>query len=150
MTTKPTSRPLSAAELIALYPPNEEPLPDAMTQEPYITDSLYLARDHFRDRADVFMSSNTFIYYDEGNRRAHVAPDWYVSFGVDPEAIREIESYLLWIVGKAAGVRAGDRLPFDLPQRPGPEAGPVRPARSAGILAVRPERRRIVRRAAGG
>ncbi len=100
MTTKPTSRPLSAADLIALYPPNEEPLPDAMTQEPYITDSLYLARDYFRGRADVFMSSNTFIYYDESNHRAHVAPDWYVSFGVDPEAIRELESYLLWIVGK--------------------------------------------------
>ena len=46
------------------------------------------------------MSSNTFIYYDEGNPRACVAPDWYISFGVDPEAILEIESYLLWIVGK--------------------------------------------------
>ena len=100
MTTQPTSRPLSSADLIALYPPNEEPLPDAMTQEPYITDSLYLARDYFLGRSDVFMSSNTFIYYDEGNRRAHVAPDWYVSFGVDPQTIREIESYLLWIVGK--------------------------------------------------
>ena len=91
---------MAAADLIALYPPNEEPLPDAMTQEPFITDSLYLARDHFRDRSDVLMSSNTFIYYDEGNRRAAVAPDWYVSFGVDPDAIREIESYLLWVVGK--------------------------------------------------
>ena len=91
---------MSAAELIALYPPNEEPLPDAMIQEPFITDSLYLVRDHFRELSDVLMSSNTFIYYDERDRRASVAPDWYVSFGVDPEAIREIESYLLWLVGK--------------------------------------------------
>ena len=99
MTTKPHPK-RTAAELIALYPPNEEPLPDAMIQEPYITDSLYLARDHLRDRSDVLMSSNTFIYYEEGNRRACVAPDWYVAFGVDPATIREVESYLLWEVGK--------------------------------------------------
>ena len=99
MTTKPYPK-RTAAELIALYPPNEEPLPDAMIQEPYITDSLYLARDHLRERSDVLMSSNTFIYYEEGNRRACVAPDWYVVFGVDPAAIREVESYLLWEVGK--------------------------------------------------
>ena len=99
MTIKPHPK-RTAAELIALYPPNEEPLPDAMIQEPYITDSLYLARDHLRERSDVLMSSNTFIYYEEGNRRACVAPDWYVVFGVDPAAIREVESYLLWEVGK--------------------------------------------------
>ena len=99
MTTKPHPK-RTAAELIALYPPNEEPLPDGMIQEPYITDSLYLARDHLRERSDVLMSSNTFIYYEEGNRRACVAPDWYVVFGVDPAPIREVESYLLWEVGK--------------------------------------------------
>ena len=65
MTTKTTRRRLSPAELTALYPPNEDPLPDAMIQEPYITDSLYLARDYFRNRADVFIRSNTFTTMKE-------------------------------------------------------------------------------------
>ena len=40
MTTIKQPARLSAAELTVLYPPNEDPLPDAMTQEPYVTDSL--------------------------------------------------------------------------------------------------------------
>ena len=87
-------------EIHPLYPPNEEPRPDGMRQEPIITQQLHVFREYFRDRNDVVMSTNNFIYYEQGNPRARVAPDWYISFGVNPEAIMSRESYLLWEVGK--------------------------------------------------
>ena len=83
-----------------LYPPNEEPRPDGMRQEIVVTQQLHVFRELFRDRSDVVMSTNNFIYYEQGNPRARVAPDWYVAFGVNPEAIISRESYLLWEVGK--------------------------------------------------
>ena len=83
-----------------LYPPNEEPRPDGMRQEIVITQQLHVFRELFRERSDVVMSTNNFIYYEQGNPRARIAPDWYVSFGVNPEAIISRESYLLWEVGK--------------------------------------------------
>ena len=83
-----------------LYPPNEEPRPDGMRQELVITQQLHVFREYFRERSDVVMSTNNFIYYERGNPRARVAPDWYVSFGVNPEAIISRESYLRWEVGK--------------------------------------------------
>jgi len=50
-------------------------------------------RAHFRTRADVYVAGNLFIYYEEGNRAAVVAPDVFVVIGA-PERIRS--SYLLW------------------------------------------------------
>ncbi len=98
MTSK--LHPPAYPETDPLYPPNEEPRPDGMRQEIVITQQLHVFRELFRDRSDVVMSTNNFIYYEQGNPRARVAPDWYVSFGVNPEAIISRESYLLWEVGK--------------------------------------------------
>ena len=51
-----------------------------------------LAR-RYRDRSDVYVSSNLFVYYEEGNPRAVVAPDVFVVFGAPRHARR---SYKLW------------------------------------------------------
>ena len=98
MTSK--LHPPAYPETDPLYPPNEESRPDGMRQEIVITQQLHVFRELFRDRSDVVMSTNNFIYYEQGNPRARVAPDWYVAFGVNPEAIISRESYLLWEVGK--------------------------------------------------
>ena len=95
-----TIHPPAYPEADPLYPPNEKPRPDGMRQEIVITQQLHVFREYFRDRSDVVMSANNFIYYEQGNPRARVAPDWYVSFGVNPEAIISRESYLVWEVGK--------------------------------------------------
>jgi Uma2 family endonuclease len=47
----------------------------------------------FQHRADVYVSGNIFIYYEEGNPEAVVAPDVFVVFGT---AKRERSSYFLW------------------------------------------------------
>lgn len=100
MTTKPKRLTQQDFDLLELYPPNDEPVPDSMRQEIVITQQLHVLRDRFRERSDVIMSSGNFIYYEQGNPRAVIAPDWYVSFGVDPDAILSRESYLMWEVGK--------------------------------------------------
>ena len=59
---------------------------------------MYVAtalRRHFARRAagDVYVSTNSFLYYERGNPRAVVAPDVYVVIGA-PGHLRD--SYLLW------------------------------------------------------
>ena len=48
---------------------------------------------YFQHRADVYVSGNMFIYYEEGNPEAVVAPDIFVVFGTTR---RERSSYFLW------------------------------------------------------
>ena len=64
----------------------------------HITCMLYVLsalKWHFekRARADVYVSANSFLYYEQGNPRAVVAPDVFVVRGV-PNHLRD--SYLLW------------------------------------------------------
>ena len=56
---------------------------------------LSALRWHFEkcDRGDVYVSANSFLYYEQGNPRAVVAPDVFVVRGV-PNHLRD--SYLLW------------------------------------------------------
>ena len=56
---------------------------------------LEALKRHFeiRAREDVYVSANSFLYYERGNPRAVVAPDVFVVRGV-PNHLRD--SYLLW------------------------------------------------------
>ena len=61
-----------------------------------ITPLLYARealRHHYRERADVYVAANLFIYYEEGNRDAAVAPDVFVVLGA---AAHDRHSYRLW------------------------------------------------------
>src|SRR5215831_8651264 len=53
---------------------------------------------YFQDRPDVYVSGNLFIYYEEGNPQASIAPDVFVVFGASK---RDRASYLLWNEPKA-------------------------------------------------
>ena len=61
-----------------------------LTPIAYARDAL---RDYFRDRPDVYVAANLFIYYQQGNREAVVAPDVFVVLGV-PNHDRH--TYRLW------------------------------------------------------
>jgi Uma2 family endonuclease len=56
---------------------------------------------HFQDRQDVYVAGNLFIYYEEGNPQAVVAPDVFVVVGA-PKHDRS--SYMLWREPKAPDV----------------------------------------------
>ena len=61
-----------------------------LTPVAYARDAL---RDHFRGRPDVYVAANLFIYYEEDNLDATVAPDVFVVLGA-PNHDRH--TYRLW------------------------------------------------------
>lgn len=93
-----------AAQHVATVPNIDYPSSDGqpMAESDFQRDPLIYAvqtlERYFRDRADVYVSGNLFIYYEAGNRAAVVAPDVFVVFGVPK---RQRSSYLLWEEGQA-------------------------------------------------
>ncbi len=76
------------------YPSSDgKPMAETDHQRIPLTYAVDGLRHHFRNRADVYVSGNLFIYYQEGNPRAVVAPDVFVVIGAE-RADRSI--YRLW------------------------------------------------------
>lgn len=74
------------------------PMAESNFQRQYLTYAVEVLRIHCQDYADVYVSGNLFIYYEQGNPKAVVAPDVFVVFGV---AKRDHFSYKLWEENKA-------------------------------------------------
>ena len=63
-----------------------------------LIDSITALRSHFLDREDVYVVGNMFLYYQEGNPRAVVAPDLFVVVGASKH---KRHTYKLWEEPKA-------------------------------------------------
>ena len=88
-----TVRPAAAIE----YPSGDgQPMAENDWQLHAILDSVSALHDHYLERPDVYVSGDLFVYYEEGNPRARVAPYVFVAFGV-PNHKRPI--YKLWEEG---------------------------------------------------
>ena len=77
--------------------------PDHMEQSREIHEvmgHLFAHFTGFHRRPDVFIDTDTNICYDPNNLNIRIAPDVYLAFGVDAEAIRPRQIYLPWEVGK--------------------------------------------------
>jgi Uma2 family endonuclease len=76
------------------YPSSDGlPMAESDFQRKPLTYAVEALDIYFQHRADVYVSGNMFIYYEEGNPEAVVAPDVFVVFGT---AKRERSSYFLW------------------------------------------------------
>ena len=64
----------------------------------YLREAL---RDHFRDAPQVYVAGNMFLYYEEGDPTACVAPDIFVVQGVSKH---ERRTYRLWEEGQPPAV----------------------------------------------
>ncbi len=62
----------------------------------YLIYGRNVLKSYFQDCSDVYVSGNLFIYYEQGNPRAVVAPDVFVVFGVKKGDRR---SYKTWEEG---------------------------------------------------
>ena len=83
------------------YPATDgAPLPDGSEQYHEFLHVNTLLQIHYADQPRVLVSGNTFIYYDQGRPGRNIAPDCYVAFDVDADAIIRQEHYRIWIVGK--------------------------------------------------
>ena len=110
MTTRLPRTPADGVAIPNLDPffgPDAPPLPDAvppddlMLQNPDIHYVLQILNDVMvGDRTDVFMDTNTIVYYDPADRNRRVQPDVYIAFDVDADAIRHRNGYVIWEQGK--------------------------------------------------
>src|SRR4028118_1074620 len=79
------------------YPSSDgEPMAESDITRDYITYGVEALKLYFQGRSDVYVSANSFVYYEEGNKAAVVAPDIYVVFGVIK---RKRDNYKVWEEG---------------------------------------------------
>ncbi len=76
------------------YPSSDGlPMAESVFQRKYILYAVDVLGEHFRDRKDIYVSGNLFIYYEERNPKAVVAPDVFVVMGAGNH---DRPSYRLW------------------------------------------------------
>lgn len=76
------------------YPSSDgQPMAETDFQRKPLTYAVDALAVHFRNRDDIYVSGNLFIYYEEGNPKAAVAPDVFVVIGA---AKHDRASYRLW------------------------------------------------------
>ena len=81
------------------YPCSDgQPMAETEFQLIPLIDAISALRSHFADREDVYVIGNMFLYYQEGNPRAVVAPDLFAVVGA-PKHWRN--TYKLWEEPKA-------------------------------------------------
>jgi Uma2 family endonuclease len=84
------------------YPETDgKPMAETDIHYEVVTNTRFALQWYFRDRDDVYVSGNLFVYYEEGNPKKCVAPDVFVVFGV-PKRRRRV--YLVWEEGKGLDV----------------------------------------------
>lgn len=67
------------------YPSSDgEPMAESDIAREFMIDSVRSLQAYFKNRSDVYVSGNSYIYYEPGNNKASVSPDVYVVFGVSP------------------------------------------------------------------
>ena len=82
------------------YPESDgRPMAETPVHRDCIIDAIGVLRGFFAGRADVYVSGDMFVYYEEGNPRASVVPDVFVAVGVVKDERREggwRNTYKLW------------------------------------------------------
>jgi Uma2 family endonuclease len=82
------------------YPSSDgEPMAESDITRDYITYGVEALKLYFQGSSDVYVSANSFVYYEEGNKAAVVAPDIYAVFGVRK---RKRDNYKVWQEGGIA------------------------------------------------
>lgn len=80
------------------YPDSDGlPMADNDRQAEVMIDLRHALRTRYAAEPDVYVSTNLFIYYQEGNPGARIAPDAFVVFGVPK---RKRRSYRIWEEGQ--------------------------------------------------
>ena len=91
------SRPLPDTDIY--YPYSDgQPIAESDFQLKPMIYAIEALSAHFQERADVYVAGDMFVYYEEGNPKAVVAPDVFVVIGA-PKHDRF--SYMLWKEPKA-------------------------------------------------
>ena len=83
-------------------PDIDEPLPDAMYQDPLHTQTAEILRSHFAESPSTLVNGSLPIYYkDEEGRTHYVKPDCCIAFEVNVAAIIRRNGYVMDEMGRA-------------------------------------------------
>lgn len=84
------------------YPTSDgKPMAETDLHRQLMFDLIEILQARYDHDPDVYVSGDLLLFYEEGNKRRHVAPDVFVVFGV---ARRPRLNYLLWAEGKGPDV----------------------------------------------
>lgn len=87
-----TQSPLQVDEID--YPTGDgQPVAETEIHRDNLLETVWMLQQWYKDRDDVYVSGNMFVYYVQGNPRRHLAPDVFVVHGV-PKHIRDC--YKTW------------------------------------------------------
>ena len=75
---------------------DDQPMAESEFQLVPMLYTLNVLRTHFMGREDVYVGGDMFVYYEEGNPRAVVAPDVFVVIGAPKRAEHPRDTYKLW------------------------------------------------------
>ena len=91
-----------AARRLQVCPDPDPELEDGrdMQQAPTIDKSGYFVARHFAGRPDVLVRTDGFVYYNQYDMNYRFRPDLYVASGVEADAIRQRNGYVIWEAGK--------------------------------------------------
>ena len=92
------NRPVTASATVDYPSSDDRPLAESDFQLEPIVYALTTLRTHFHPAARAYVASDMFLYYEEGNSRAVVAPDVFVVVGAP---VHKRMSYKLWEEPKA-------------------------------------------------
>ena len=85
------------------YPTSDgKPMAETDIHRQDMIDLILTLQDRYADYPDVYVSGNLLLFYEEGDRHKHVAPDVFVVLGVPKRPLRD--NYLVWEEGKAPDV----------------------------------------------
>ena len=90
------SRVMRTAVAVDYPSADDRPMAESDAQLGAMLYLLTALRLHYRERADVFVGGDLFLYYEEGNPGAVVAPDVMVVMGAPKRAEDPRPSYKLW------------------------------------------------------
>ena len=90
------SRVMRTAAALVYPSADDRPMAESDGQLGAMLYLLTALRIRYRDRADVFVGGDLFMYYEEGNPAAAVAPDVMVVLGAAKRAGNPRKSYKLW------------------------------------------------------
>jgi Uma2 family endonuclease len=92
--TKPAPRPIHDPRQ---YPDSDgKPLGETPRHLRNIFSAFDILDRHYADDPEVYVASNMFIYFVEGDRRRHVSPDLFIVKGVPKRTAPERRSYRTW------------------------------------------------------
>jgi len=84
------------------YPESDgKPMAESDWHRRQMMDVIDMLEDHFRERPQVYVAGNNFVYFVEGDPRKVVSPDAYVVFGVSK---RERPVFKIWQESAAPAV----------------------------------------------